>query len=148
MNATDTFHKHYSSSLEASRSVASDIVPFWQQLELDSVLIAQMELCLVEWVNNVFEHAYENLDGAKFEIRSYLTDTKQLSIEISDYGQAMPSDTLSNLPNIDFVEPLENAPSTWLQSNRGLKIIQHIADSLEYNSHNNRNTFRLLKKTN
>ncbi|ABZ78530.1 putative anti-sigma regulatory factor, serine/threonine protein kinase [Shewanella halifaxensis HAW-EB4] len=143
---TRKFHKQYSSSLEASRTVASDILPFWQSLDLDVAVIGQMELCLVELVNNVFEHAYANLDGAKFDITSYLTEAKQLIIEVSDYGSSMPLHILENLPDTDFIEPIEKDPTTWLQSNRGLKIIQQLSDAIEYSSNKNKNTFKLLKK--
>lgn len=138
------FHKQYTSSLDASRHVADDIVPFWQQLRLDENIIAQMELCIVEIVNNVFEHAYANIEGPSFEICSHLDD-KQLTIEICDYGTAMPNQILEDLPTTDFVEPVANDSSTWLQSNRGLKIVQQLADSLEYTSNKKCNTFKLVK---
>ncbi|GIU17818.1 ATP-binding protein [Shewanella sp. MBTL60-007] len=144
---TGKFHKQYSSCLEAPRAVASDILPFWQSLGLDVTVIGQMELCLVEIVNNVFEHAYSNLEGAKFEITSYLNDTKELIIEVSDYGDSMPTNILKDLPKMDFIEPLATEPSTWLQSRRGLKIIQQLSDKIEYNSNENRNTFKLQRQT-
>nr|WP_276521531.1 ATP-binding protein [Shewanella sairae] len=121
--------------------VAADIVPFWQQLNIDVCIAGQMELCLVELVNNVFEHAYGNTEGAAFDI------TSQLSIEVSDYGSPMPPDILKNLPTADFIEPLTDDPSTWLQSKRGLKIILQLTDSMEYISDKSKNTFKLLKKT-
>ena len=102
---TRTFHKQYSSSLDASRLVAADIVPFWQQLGVAVTTIDQMELCLVELVNNVFEHAYANNEGSLFDISSYLNATKQLTIEISDYGNTMTPQTLTDLANADFIEP-------------------------------------------
>ncbi len=144
---TRTFHKQYSSSLDASRMVAADIVPFWQQLNIDVCIAGQMELCLVELVNNVFEHAYGNTEGAAFDITSNLSDDNQLSIEVSDYGSPMPPDILKNLPTADFIEPLADDPSTWLQSKRGLKIILQLTDTMEYISDKSKNTFKLLKKT-
>ena len=144
---TGKFHKQYSSCLEASRTVASDILPFWQSLGIDVVVIGQMELCLVEIVNNVFEHAYSNLEGAKFEITSYLSDTSKLIIEVSDYGDSMPTHILKELPKMDFIEPIAADPNTWLQSRRGLKIIQQLSDKMEYNSNENRNTFKLQRQT-
>ncbi|WP_299809076.1 ATP-binding protein [uncultured Shewanella sp.] len=144
---TRKFNQQYTSSLEASRTVASDILPFWHSLGLDGAVIGQMELCLVELVNNVFEHAYANLDGAKFEITSYLSDTQQLIIEVADYGNSMPSNLLKDLAMMDFVEPLACDPSTWLQSRRGLKIIEQLSDKIEYHSNENRNTFKLQRKT-
>lgn len=144
---TRTFHKQYISNLDASRHAAEDIVPFWQLLALDEGIISQMELCLVEVVNNVFEHAYGNHVGSSFDIRSYLNSKQQLIIEISDYGSAMPKHILDHLPSAAFIEPVEDDPSTWLQSSRGLKIVQQLTDKLEYISKNNCNTFRMLKET-
>ncbi|MEZ9198930.1 ATP-binding protein [Shewanella sp. 10N.286.54.B9] len=142
---TRTFHKEYLSSLEASREVAEDIVPYWNSLGLNELIIGQMELCLVEVVNNVFEHAYRNNVGDKFEATSYLTKAQNLIIEISDFGHSMPNDVLEELLSTDFVEPIADDPDTWLQSKRGLKIIQELSDKLEYFSHQNRNTLKLQK---
>ncbi|MCL1049296.1 ATP-binding protein [Shewanella abyssi] len=141
--STGTFHKQYLSSLEASREVAEDIVPYWNSLGLDESIVGQMELCLVEVVNNVFEHAYGNRDGDKFEATSYLSSANVLIVEISDFGQSMSNDVLEDLLSTDFVEPVADDPETWLQSRRGLKIIQQLSDKLEYFSHQNRNTLRL-----
>ena len=142
---TRTFHKEYLSSLEASREVAEDIVPYWNSLGLSELVIGQMELCLVEVVNNVFEHAYENNEGDRFEATSYMTKAQDLIIEISDFGNAMPSGLLQELLSSDFVEPVADDPETWLQSRRGMKIIQELSDKLEYFSHQNRNTLKLQK---
>ena len=142
---TRTFHKEYLSSLEASREVPEDIVPYWNSLGLSELVIGQMELCLVEVVNNVFEHAYENNEGDRFEATSYMTKAQDLIIEISDFGNAMPSGLLQELLSSDFVEPVADDPETWLQSRRGMKIIQELSDKLEYFSHQNRNTLKLQK---
>ncbi|GIU13801.1 anti-sigma F factor antagonist [Shewanella sp. c952] len=142
---TRTFHKEYLSSLEASREVAEDIVPYWNSLGLNELIIGQMELCLVEVVNNVFEHAYSNNEGDKFVAKSYLTKAQNIILEISDFGHSMPSGVLEELLSTDFVEPLADDPETWLQSKRGLKIIQELSDKLEYFSHQNRNTLKLQK---
>lgn len=141
-----TFHQQYSSSIEASRLVASDIVPFWRRLNVDVSIIEQMELCLVELVNNVFEHAYGNIDGAAFDITSYLDTDNLLTIEISDYGSPLPAHILDDLPATDFIEPIADDPATWLQSNRGLKIVLQLTDAIEYTSDKSKNTFKLLKK--
>lgn len=142
---TRTFHKEYFSSLEASREVADDIVPYWSSLGINESIVGQMELCLVEVVNNVFEHAYGNNDGAKFEATSYLTNGKDLIVEISDFGQSMPHGVLEELLTTDFIEPVADDPETWLQSRRGLKIIHELSDKFEYFSHQNRNTLKLQR---
>ncbi|MCL1059724.1 ATP-binding protein [Shewanella gelidimarina] len=142
---TRKFHKEYLSSLEASREVADDIVPYWNSLGIDESIVGQMELCLVEVVNNVFEHAYGNNDGDKFEATSYLTNAKDLIVEISDFGQSIPHGVLEELLKTDFIEPLADDPETWQQSRRGLKIIQELSDKLEYFSHQNRNTLKLQR---
>ncbi|WP_257982782.1 ATP-binding protein [Shewanella sp. GutDb-MelDb] len=142
---TRKFHKEYLSSLEASREVADDIVPYWNSLGLDESIVGQMELCLVEVVNNVFEHAYGNNEGHKFEATSYLTNTKDLIVEISDFGQSIPHGVLEELLKTDFIEPLADDPKTWQQSRRGLKIILELSDKLEYFSYQNRNTLKLQR---
>lgn len=144
---TKIFHKEYLGSLEASRQTADDIVPYWNSLGLDASIVSQMELCLVEIINNVFEHAYGNKEGGKFETASYMTNNHDLIVEVSDFGKPIPNGVLEALLSTDFIEPLANDPKTWLQSQRGLKIIQELSDKLEYFSHQNRNTLKLQRST-
>ncbi|WOT05050.1 ATP-binding protein [Shewanella youngdeokensis] len=142
---TGKFHKAYLSSLEASREVAEDILPYWNSLKLDETIVSQMELCLVEVVNNVYEHSYLNTEGKKFEATSFLSANNELIIEISDFGQSMPDGLLDDLLSTDFVEPVADDPETWLVSRRGLKIVKELSDKLEYFTQQNRNTLRMQR---
>lgn len=142
------FNRSYLSCLETSRQVSADIIPFWHELNLAEELICQMELCLVEIVNNVFEHSYQSVEGDKVEIESYCEDGGlTLVVKISDYGTAMPSDLLANKLEEDFVVPEPDDPETWTVSNRGLRIVQELTDKTEYMTETGRNTLTLFRST-
>ena len=142
------FNRSYPSRLDTSRAVSADIIPFWHELNLAEELICQMELCLVEIVNNVFEHSYHSVEGDKVEVESYCENGKPtLVVKISDYGTAMPSDLLSNKLEEDFVVPDPEDPDTWTVSNRGLRIVQELTDKTEYMTEIGRNTLTLFRHT-
>lgn len=55
--------------------------------------LAAVELCLVEAVNNVIEHAYREAPGHAVDV-SVTADTEQISLTVSDAGSAMPEGAL------------------------------------------------------
>ncbi|MCL1125249.1 ATP-binding protein [Shewanella surugensis] len=142
------FNRIYPSSLNTSREVSADIIPFWHELELAEELICQMELCLVEIVNNVFEHSYHSVEGDKLEIESYCEQgNPTLVVKVSDYGTAMPLDLLDDKLTEEFVVPDPEDPETWTVSNRGLRILQELTDKTEYISEIGRNTLTFFRHT-
>ncbi len=141
------FKQKYKSSIGVSRYIAADIRPFLASVGLATESIEQVELCLVELINNVYEHAYNSLDGHPIEIASYLKDKNELVIEISDYGYAMTKTAFDDAINAEFVEPVLEDPKTWTTSGRGLIIIVQLADNLEYSRQGEKNTFKIYKKT-
>ena len=148
MKALKGFNRIYPSRLDTSREVSADIIPFWHELNLAEELICQMELCLVEIVNNVFEHSYHSIEGDKVEVESYCEQgSPTLVVKISDYGTAMPSELLTDKLNEDFVIPDPDDPDTWTVSNRGLRIVQELTDKTEYLTEIGRNTLTLFRDT-
>lgn len=148
MKALKGFNRIYPSRLDTSREVSADIIPFWHELNLAEELICQMELCLVEIVNNVFEHSYHSIEGDKVEVESYFDQgSPTLVVKISDYGTAMPSELLTDKLNENFVIPDPDDPDTWTVSNRGLRIVQELTDKTEYLTEIGRNTLTLFRDT-
>lgn len=142
------FKQQYKSSLEVSRNIANDVKAYWADIGLGPDVIDQIELCLVEMVNNAYEHAYHSEDGCPIELTSYLNDKNELVTEISDYGQSMSKDEFTKAINNEFIEPDPNIPETWTTSGRGFIIVVQLTDNLEYINLGDKNTFRLYKNTN
>ena len=108
---------------------------------LSPVEINRLELCLVEVVNNAIEHAYGNKPGHKVEAAISLAET-QLTITISDWGSPMLAE------NRDDNEPQKldpESPETWLCSGRGLHIVRNLMDTVEYSSHQGKNSLLMCK---
>ncbi|OAN13797.1 anti-sigma F factor antagonist [Photobacterium jeanii] len=140
------FTKQYQSSLEVSRDVAEDVKSFWLDVGLKEEVIEQIELCLVELVNNAYEHAYQSTEGEPIELISYIKEN-ELVIEITDYGQSMTDDEFEKAINNTFIEPDPEDPETWTTSGRGFIIVVQLTDNLEYEKSGKKNTFKLYKKT-
>ncbi|MGF1868988.1 ATP-binding protein [Photobacterium indicum] len=141
------FKQQYKSSLEVSRNIANDVKAYWAGIGLGPDVIDQIELCLVEMVNNAYEHAYHSEDGCPIELTSYLNDKNELVTEISDYGQSMSKDEFTKAVNNEFIEPDPADPETWATSGRGFIIVVQLTDNLEYINLGDKNTFRLYKNT-
>lgn len=139
------FLNTYTSSIAASRTVSEDIRGFWESLNIHPDTINETELCLVEMVNNAYEHAYLNQDGPLIEVKSYLQTPTLLLTEISDYGQALPQEYLAESSGRDFIIPEEGKPETWLTSGRGFLIVEQLMDTIAYENTDGKNTFYLGK---
>lgn len=142
------FKQQYKSSLEVSRNIANDVKAYWADIGLGPDVIDQIELCLVEMVNNAYEHAYHSEDGCPIELTSYLNEKNELVTEISDYGQSMSKDEFTKAINNEFIEPDPGEPETWMTSGRGFIIVVQLTDNLEYTNLGDKNTFKLYKNTN
>ncbi|GLR73511.1 MULTISPECIES: ATP-binding protein [Aliivibrio] len=142
------FSNTYSSSIEASRVVSNDIRLYWESLNIGEDAINQIELCLVEMVNNAYEHAYLNQDGPIIEVKSYLQTPRMLLVEVSDYGQSLPQEVLVESTERSFIVPEEDKPETWLTSGRGFIIVEQLMDTIAYENKDGKNTFYLGKRLN
>jgi serine/threonine-protein kinase RsbW len=99
------------------------------QLPIDSV--APFELALVEWINNVIEHAYEMKEGHPITIR-LMWDGQTVHAFVCDQGHALPRPSLQqqrDAPEVDETQ-LDDLP----EGGWGLFLIQHICDKWQYTS--------------
>ena len=103
----------------------------------DTVLLYNMELCLVEAVANVINHAYMLNPDHFIEILVTL-HKKEIIFQIADTGA---SATLPSLP-----PPLNPDEALSLpESGRGLFLIRHIMDDVSYVQDNGKNIFTMKK---
>ena len=109
---------------------------------LSPVEVNRLELCLVEVVNNAIEHAYGNQPGHMVEATVTLEES-QLSITVSDWGGAIPAIKLEeNEPQ----EVGSDIPESLLSRGRGLHIVRNLMDTVEYNSHQGKNSLLMVKQ--
>lgn len=107
---------------------------------LSPVEVNRVELCVVEIVNNAIEHAYDHEKGHKVEVVAHLAQSA-LTLTVSDWGKAMVKGKLesASLP-VDLDDP-----ALWLDSGRGLPIVQNLMDSVSYHRNGDKNSFVMLK---
>ncbi|MCG7499811.1 ATP-binding protein [Vibrio sp. Of7-15] len=139
------FAKHYESSLEVSRHVSDDLTTFLNQSGVGSEVIEQLELCLVEIVNNAYEHAYLLDDGKPIEVDATVCENAEVIIDVANYGIPMTDDEFQSAVNKEVVIPDPDDPSSWSISGRGFMIVTQLSDGLEYFQEGTKSTFRLSR---
>ena len=108
---------------------------------LSPVEINRLELCLVEVVNNSIEHAYGNKSGSPVSVQVDLMKAS-ISITVCDWGIVMPAEVLAT-DDQQAIDP--DVPESWLCSGRGLHIVKNLMDTVEYSSHEGRNSLLMTK---
>lgn len=106
----------------------------------DNVVLYNIELCLVEAVSNVINHAYHHKSDNFVEI-VVTVDDYHVSLSIKDNGEK------ANLPppkqELDY-NP--NDVSSFPESGMGLFIINRIMDEVSYEEHEGKNVLTMKKK--
>lgn len=126
------------SNLSEVRELANVLRGFCDEQKLNETLSGQLELILVEAVNNVIEHAYQNKEGFPIDITVKVNSTEIILI-IKDQGIPPPSkvyDTDGYMP--DFSELPEGG---W-----GVALIQTLADQIKYFRDKDGNNTLTIKK--
>ena len=125
------------SNFPAIRKASELLNTYCLQCHISPELSGQLELMLVEALNNVVEHAYQEKDGFKIEIE--LSDKPDSTvISITDTGLAAPNllnNRKINLPDEDFLP----------EGGWGLPLIQALTDSISYSSTSDYNLLTLTK---
>lgn len=105
----------------------------------DELTLYQLELCLVEAVTNVINHAYQRIPGKCIDVDVSLAD-KQITFQVSDNGdknsRVIPKEELNYDP-IDV--------STLPESGMGLFLIHKIMDEVSYKDDHDKNVL-IMKK--
>ncbi len=118
----------------AAKAVCSTVVT-------DEVILYNIELCLVEAVANVINHAYHRNPNHTIEITISLND-KNVTLQVTDSGAS------ATLP---FPQKITSNPEEILnmpESGRGLFLINHIMDEVSYTQNNGKNHFTMKKLLN
>jgi serine/threonine-protein kinase RsbW len=111
---------------------------------LNDVEVFQIELAVVESVNNVIKHAYNNERGHDVEI-VFTLYANRVTFDVCDVGR-----TMDPKYRIQFDKsPLEFDPTELNmlpEGGLGLAIIREVMDDVAYSSHHDKNTLTLTKR--
>ncbi|MDK9775958.1 MULTISPECIES: ATP-binding protein [Vibrio] len=143
--------KTYFSSLDAPRQVANDVLHSLHRYELLTEEAMWVELAVFELVTNVYEHAYNRVDGLDFSTSVYTLYgqanlSPKIKILVSDKGIGMEMSVFESHIN----KRIDNAKilgiSSLETSGRGLMLVNHLMDDIHYQSKGGLNTFTIIKQ--
>ncbi|MCG9659559.1 ATP-binding protein [Vibrio mediterranei] len=138
------YHQQFESSIDSAREIADALHLFWTQIDLRAPLMTDLELCVVEVANNIYEHAYRFQDGQMIEVAcSHICG--KIVIELSNVGLGLCQEELevmlkTPLQRIDLEDP-----ETWTTSGRGFYILNTLLDEVTIMQRGNKHTFCLVK---
>lgn len=132
------------SQLAHVRLLGSAVRGIGRELELPGEQVGQLELMLVEAVNNVIEHAYENRAGHDVRVRVECDPAAQIKMIISDQGHSIPNAQIKTQLAGDAA--LLPEPESLPEGGWGLGLISMLADSLHYECDQEGNHLHLCKQ--
>ena len=132
------------SQLEHVRLLGSAVRGIGKELDLPGEQVGEIELMLVEAVNNVIEHAYENKPGSDVRVRVECEPSEQIKLIISDQGHRIPA--LQVRTRLESNETSLPEPDSLPEGGWGLGLISILADSLHYECNQDGNHLHLCKQ--
>lgn len=108
----------------------------------DEVLLFNLELCLIEAVTNVINHAYHRKPGNYVEVIVSLDD-RRVEFKVIDTGDSAPLPPPKHELNYN-----PNDLTTWPESGMGLFLIHSIMNEVSYSHHEGKNILTMIKKLN
>jgi serine/threonine-protein kinase RsbW len=132
------------SNLEDVQMVSNAINRLCTLGPLTDLEIFHIELAVVESVNNVIEHAYNNERGHEVEI-IFTLYANRVTLDVCDMGRTMDD----KLKNRIEKSPLEFDPTELNmlpEKGLGLAIIREVMDDVAYSSCHDKNTLTLTKR--
>ena len=129
------------STLENARILGMAVNKVCESLELDDVVRAHIELCVVEAVTNSIRHAYEGESSQEVSVR-IVADPHCLELFVIDSGRPVPEDR-KDAPELMLDE---EDPDSVTEGGRGLFLIHTIMDEVKFSRDEGVNTLRMAKQ--
>lgn len=129
------------SDLSASARAAERIGVFCRKVGLEGNMLAVIELCAVEALNNAIEHAHASVPDTPVEVDVELEDG-ELTIRVRDHGHGMPAELLRHAPRDVTWKNLHLLP----ERGPGLVILRRAMDEVTYGSSGDGNTLTMRKR--
>lgn len=105
----------------------------------DEVMLYNLELCLVEAISNVINHAYHRKPGNLVEV-AVTVDDQHVTFQIIDSGNK-----ISPPPPKKELDFNANDMTTWPESGMGLFLIYQIMDEVNFGEHEGKNVLTMKK---
>ena len=109
----------------------------------NSELLAAIELCCVEVLNNAIEHAYLN-DTTKEITFALIISSNEISLTVIDSGLSIAPGTLEK--EFDWSAFEQGDLDLLKTSGRGLQIVKDLMDEVSYWTDSGSNYFKMVKK--
>ncbi|MEZ4364560.1 MAG: ATP-binding protein [Kofleriaceae bacterium] len=138
-------HLIISSELCQVRFLSAAVRAVLGELSYPSERISAVELCLVEAVNNVIEHAYREEAGHSVALRIQASAAR-VEVVVSDAGISMPEESLAHararqreLAGQESLSLAEVELDSIAEGGYGLGLIIELMDQVTYHRDNGRN---------
>jgi serine/threonine-protein kinase RsbW len=105
----------------------------------DAVMLYNIELCLVEAVSNVINHAYHRKPGNNVEVTVKVHDHHVIFQIIDNGDKAFPP-----VPKQELDYDSKDI-TTWPESGMGLFLIYRIMDEVSFSEHEGKNVLMMKK---
>ncbi|WP_224249646.1 ATP-binding protein [Hyalangium gracile] len=142
MQPPTQLHLALTSEPDSVRKAAEALRALLSALGCGPEAMAEIELCAVEAMNNVIEHAYGSRPGQPFELKAW-KDASGLVLELRDEGASLPAGALSR-PSLPAVDP--EARDTLPEGGWGLYILRELMDEVAYEALPSGNRMRLVRR--
>jgi serine/threonine-protein kinase RsbW len=134
------------------------------ELDCSEEDMASIELCLVEAVNNVIEHAYREEPGHAVEV-SLAASAQAIELAVSDTGRSLPAEVLAMaraaaaddrggddafdpdaLAALEVPSELSIEVASLAEGGYGLRLIHQMMEDVSYERRGERNTLTMRKQ--
>jgi serine/threonine-protein kinase RsbW len=143
MSPTDSPSASHSIEIDSQLIQVALVGQFWHDFVAQHQIpdtVAPFELALIEWINNVIEHAYEMQEGHLLSVRLEW-DGQRVHAFVRDRGHTLPKQSLAQPRDPPGNEDDELALLP--EGGWGLFLIQQICDVCEYTSNKDGNEVHL-----
>lgn len=131
------------SELSETKLTAEHFRKYCNINQIDETHSSILELALVEALNNIIIHAYDNKPG--FEINAeYEILNSNIIITLTDFGKEFEKTKVNDkieTPDLKDIKTKELTEGSW-----GIGLMQSIADDIIRLRENNMNTLKIIKK--
>jgi len=142
MTTQDQFE--ITSQLSEVKLMANHLMLFCSNNQLEKEISNQLELALVEAVNNIIVHAYNEKPGLKIQALFSISGSK-FTIQLSDYGKKFNNKNNAR-DKLKTNAPSETHLDNLTEGNWGLNLMRSLTDNIIRQRENDTNILIMTKK--
>ncbi|GMQ46750.1 ATP-binding protein [Vibrio sp. 10N] len=139
-----SYQMRFNSSIDTSREIAAALLAFWQREGIQAPLVHDLELCVVELANNIYEHGYQEQNGKVIDV-SCTVLAQKIEITMSHAGLSLKPDRMDEMLSTPLQELDPTDPLSWATSGRGFFILNTLMDEVSVHENKGLTSFTLIK---